>query len=239
MINVICQDGEFLVKGTYYFGMIGTFEKKDYHYEGNDNEEIEMYIDMDLEDILEDLKEGDSSRLGALMPLLQSAPKDKDSIAKVLEEYYNKQEERIRANIKLINNYFWSCLFLDFVDATPLVWERKGAILPEMQNQYTEEEWQEIFFNDEVVNKIYQMSKEYDETPNDGSIEKTDVEAEVRKLFPMFNFEGLLDTIEPRCLVFEGSDITVEFSDGLGYDMFCSAVTTFDETLTPRFWDNF
>jgi len=61
--------------------------------------------------------------------------------------------------------------------------------------------------------------------------QKTDVEALARKLFPMFDFDGLIASITPDVLTFEGSYMQVQFSDGWDNEFYCSAYAEFDENM--------
>lgn len=231
MISVICRDGKFLAKGTFSIGIAGTFENKDY---GEGNIEIEY----DLDNTFKHMDSG-YSWMEPLKSVLENIPKDGDSVAKALEDYYNSKELMIKKNVKQINDYFLYRLILDFADCAYPFWETDEAVLPEFRNKYSEEDFEAIYDNDELNNAIYALFDDFDESPNDGSIEKTDVESLARKLFPMFNFDGLIQSINPDGLNFSGGMMQVQFSDSWGYNFFCSAYEEFDENLAPHDWHNF
>ncbi len=65
MIEIKYEDGMFLAKGTFSIGIAGVYENKDF---GDGN----ITIDIELEDLLEDLQEGDSYFYEPLRPYLEN-----------------------------------------------------------------------------------------------------------------------------------------------------------------------
>ena len=237
MIKVICKDDKFLVKGTFSIGIAGVFENKNY---GEGNIEIQYGLKEMMEDRNKLLKPIlDYSWMQPLKPILKNVPQDGDSVAKALEDYYNSKELMIRKNLKQINDYFFYRLILDFVDCAYPFWDTDEAVLPEYRNKYSREDFEALYDNDKLNNEIYALCDEFDKAPNDGSVEKTDVEALARRLFPMFDFDGLVQSINPDVLNLYGGWLQVQFSDGWGYNFFCSACEEFDENLAPNDWHNF
>lgn len=231
MVKIIHKEGEFLVKGTFSFGIAGVYENVEY----GDSPIGLLY--MSLNDLLRAMEKEKDFMLGELLPKLKQTGGNADKMAEVLTDYYNEQEELIKQNEKQINNYFFMRLFEEFVDADAPFWEVKKAILPEYRDKYSEEEYEELCMK--YTEEIDEMATEYLKTPNDGSMEKTDVLPRLREMFPMFNFDGLIKTIKPECVTFHGRFISVQFSDSWGCELFCSAYEEFDEKLTPGDWHNF
>lgn len=231
MISVICRDGKFLAKGTFSIGIAGTFENMDY---GEGNIEIEY----DLDTTFRHMDSG-YSWMEPLKSVLENVPKDGDSVAKALEDYYNNKELMIKNNVKQINDYFLYRLIRNFADCEYPFWETYEAVLPEFRDKYSDKDFEAIYDNDELNNAIYALCDDFNESPNDGSVEKTDVEGLARNLFPMFNFDGLIQSINPDDLNFSGGMLQVQFSDSWGYNFFCSAYEEFDENLAPHDWHNF
>lgn len=231
MVQVICRDGKFFVKGTFDMGLAGFYENKDFEDEA-------IQIEDDLVDMIRGLDEKDYMWMNPLKPIFENVPRDGDSLAKAFENYINEKEVMVQKNRKQLNDYFLYQLISNFVDCAYPFWENENAILPEYRH-YTEEEFEEIY-NDEKLDAIYDLCNEFDDAPNDGSVKKTDVEALAKKLFPMFDFDGLIKSIEPGVIGFDGAWLVVEFSDGWGgLDFYCSAYEKFDENLAPRDWHNF
>lgn len=230
MIEVIYKDGEFLAKGTFSMGIAGTYENKEYG-QGN------IHIDLELEELLENWDKEYSWR-EPLKPVLADVPKDGNSIAKALEDYYNNKEKMVLENEKQINDYFLYQLVTNFVDCGTPFWETEQAILEEYRGKYSEEEYDEMY-SDECYDAVDALRDEYEGTPNDGSLKKTDVEQVIRKYFPMFDLNGLLASIKSEYLHFNGAYLIVQFSDGWGREFYCGAYEEFDENLSPTDWHNF
>lgn len=231
MVQVICRDGKFLAKGTFDMGLAGFYENKDF-------EDRAIQIENSLEDMIQGLDEKDYLWMNPLKPIFEKVPRDGDSLAKALENYINGKEALVQKNRKQVNDYFLYQLILNFVDCDYPFWENENAILPEYKH-YREEDFEKIYEDDrlDVINDLWE---EFDDAPNNGSVQKTDVEALAKKLFPMFDFDGLIKSIEPCVIGFNGSWMAVEFSDGWGgLDFYCSAYEVFDENLAPRDWHNF
>ena len=230
MVQVICRDGKFLAKGTFDMGLAGFYENKDF-------EDRAIQIENSLEDMIQGL-EKDYKWMNPLKPIFEKVPRDGDSLAKALENYINGKEALVQKNRKQLNDYFLYQLISNFVACAFPFWENENAILPEYKH-YREEDFEKIY-EDERLDVIDDLWEEFDDAPNNGSVQKTDVEALAKKLFPMFDFDGLIKSIEPGVIAFDGSWMVVEFSDGWGgLDFYCSAYEKFDENLAPRDWHNF
>lgn len=233
MVSVICKDGKFLAKGTFKVGIVGTFENKEYG-EGN------IEISYNLEEFIDELN-SDYKWMEQMKVAFADIPKDGDSIAKGLEDYINAKEVEIQKNIKQINDYFLYRLIQTFVDLAYPFWEVKEAILTEFLASYSDEDFEKIYDNVELDNAIAALCGEFENKPNDGSLKKTDVEKLARSLFPMFDFDKLIQSLVPKVVVFFGSWIDIEFNDtlGRGSEFYCAAAETFEEDFTPREWHNF
>ncbi|MDE5825732.1 MAG: hypothetical protein K2H91_13755 [Lachnospiraceae bacterium] len=231
MVQVICRDGKFLVKGTFDMGIAGFYENKDF------GDKV-IQIDNSLDDMIKGLDEKNYMWMNPLKPIFEKVPRDGDSLAKAFEDYINEKEIMVQKNRKQMNDYFLYRLISFFVDCAYPFWENENAILPEYKH-YQEEDFEKIY-KDDKLDVIYDLCDEFDDAPNNGSVKKTDVEALAKKLFPMFDFDGLIKSIDPGVVGFNGSWMIVEFSDGWGgLDFYCSAYEEFDENLAPRDWHNF
>ena len=82
--------------------------------------------------------------------------------------------------------------------------------------------------------EVFQWADEFDCVPNNGTVDKTDVEERLRELFPMFNFEGLVKTMIPEGLSLQGRFMAFQFSDGWGSDLLECAYDEMDEEFAFR-----
>lgn len=229
MVKVICKNGKFLVKGTFDFGMIGAFKNEEF-----DEENIQISFGMD--DLIEGMKE-DYCWMNPLKKVFKDVPREPEAYAETLEKYINEREQFVKKNQKQIDDYFLYRLIENFVDCGYPFWETEQAILPKYKDKFTEEDYENIY--DEHSDEIYELQNEFDDKPNDGSIEKTDVKSMIERIFPMFNLEGLIKSIKTDGMNFEGAYMEVQFSDGWGDEFYCSAYEEFDENLRPQDWHNF
>lgn len=82
------------------------------------------------------------------------------------------------------------------------------------------------------------LESAYQDAPNDGTQEKADVEAVLRKNFPALDWDALLTSIEPEYLSLEDGNIAFQCSDGFGAELLCGAYDVLDESLTFQEWHN-
>lgn len=102
MVEMICKDDMFLVKGSFTMGLAGTYINETF-------EDGIITVEPTLDDILEELDDEDSP----LFPYLNDKPRDGDSIAKGLAEYYNQKEREAAEHVKEINDNLLFHLFED------------------------------------------------------------------------------------------------------------------------------
>ncbi len=124
-----------------------------------------------------------------------------------------------------------------FLDVEQPFWQVEEAILPEFADMEPKGIYKDLYGN-KIWDTMDELYREYEEAPNDGSLQKTDVEALARRLFPMFHFDGLIATMVPDKLSL-GGGVGVQFCDGWGLEFFCHAMAEFDEKLAPIAWDYF
>lgn len=225
MIEVICEDGIFKAKGSFSLGIAGTFVNEDF-----DGEMISF-----SEDMLDQILESDDFFVEPLLPFIKSD--DPDEIAKGLTEYYNQKEREIAANEKEINDCILFHLFNDMEACGYPFWEIKEALLPGYLEKYSEDEYDDIVYCHQD-GSIYGLYEYFDDNPNNGTLEKPDVEALIRRLYPMFNLDGFIKSFKPEGLDFNGKFMSFQFSDGWGAQLACAAYDELDENFTFTDWHN-
>lgn len=256
MIEIICKDNKLLVKGSFEFGFVGTYENKDFEGFGRD-----INFNYNLDEILEDIKkQGESSNYYTILKdYIVNDKIDVDIIIKVLTEYYNLKEKQIKKYEKQINDKILFDLFINFYALEYPFWEiEKMCIQEELEKIFIKnknckfdfesfqnckecelysscisdivyingkvlEEWEEQFrINDKIV------------VISDKNI---DIEANLRKIFPMVNFNFLLNCAKPECITLYGKYITFNFRydyilDYEDWSGCCSHYVRLDEDLS-------
>ena len=225
MIEVICANEKFLVKGSFSLGIAGVFENKEFTETGT----ISIYDTLSC--LLEDLHEKESFYYQPLLPYLQGK-ENGAAIAQGLADYYNQKEREAQAYQKQINDCILFHLFEDMEGCEYPFWEIREAIVPDCLQGIDRDS---IYHTGESVSEWW---KDFYELPNNGSIPKIDVEGNLRRMFPMFDFDGLYRSIIPQGMLLHGRFIEVQFSDGWGKELFCSAYNRFDENFASWEWNN-
>lgn len=224
MIDVRYADGGFQVKGTFSLGLAGTAVNETFTVDGD------ITIDDDLEYIWEELQK-ESLFYQPLFPYLKGK-EDGPAVAQGLADYYNQKEREIQANIKQINDCFLYHLFEDLEGCEYPFWEIKESIVPGSLDGV---DLEEIYHQEESVSDLWE---DFYERPNNGTILKRDVEALVRRIYPMFDLDSLYRSIVPQGIFLSGKYLEVQFSDGWGGDLLCGAYDRLDENFTSCDWHN-
>ena len=224
MVEIIYRDGKFLVKGSFTLGLAGTFVNEDF-----DDEEIE--IESTLDDILEELDGKKPFFFTALFPYLKDKPRDGDSIAKGLAEYYNQKEKEAAEHVKEINDNLLFNLFWNLYGSGYPFWEIKESVA----EGYDPEQLDDFVYDGGNVDEF---SDYFDRRPNNGTREYIDFEAKLREWYPSFNFDGLLKNIQSQGIVFDGRFLKFQFSDKWGAQLYECAYDEFDENFTSCDWHN-
>lgn len=232
MIEIKYEDGKFLAKGTFSIGIAGVYENKDFD-KGN------ITIDIELDDVLDALQEEKSFEFEPLRPYLKDKGEDGAAIAKGLEDYYNQKEAEIKKNVKQINDCILYHMFVDLEACGYPFWEIEEAILPGSLDGYDMDNLEkEIYDAQESVCSWRLGTALFYNQPNNGTLEKPDIEGKLRQRYPMFNFDGLYASMEQDCLYLSGRFMSFQFSDGWGSQLLCAAYDEFDENLTSTDWHN-
>ena len=219
------EEEKYKVKGTFKLGIAGTYENKSF-----DDEVIT--ID---EDILENIRERDEDSVGPLLPFIKSD--EPEEIAKGLEEYYNQFEKRAAENEKQINDCILYNLFEDMEGCGYPFWEVDGLVDKKFLNSHDEDELDELIYGDSDED-ISSLSDHFEDSPNNGTVKKPDVEARIRELYPMFNLDKFVNTLKPEYLHLNGRFISFQFSDAYDGELACGAYDVLDENFTFSDWHN-
>lgn len=230
MVEIICKDGRFLVKGSFTLGLAGTYVNKTF-------EDDDITIEPTLDEVLEELDDEDPYSMKPLFPYLKDKPRDGDSIAKGLAEYYNQKEKEAAEHVKEINDNLLYHLFENLEMCSFAFWEEaEESVVPGSLDDYDSDEIEDIVYGGE--GGAYSYEDYFDNRPNNGTAKYIDFEAKLREMYPMFNFDGLYQNIEPQGIVFEGRFLKFQFSDKWGAQLYECAYDEFDENFTSCDWHN-
>lgn len=224
MIEVIFEDDVFKAKGSFSLGIAGVFTNEDFD---------EDMISFD-EDMLDMILERDEDFAEPLLPFIKSD--DPNEIAKGLAEYYNQKEREIAANAKQINDSILYRLFWDIEGCGYPFWEIPEAVSADFLEAHKGDDLEKVVYSGKGVSENFDSC--FDDLPNNGTEEKPDIEAKIRKVYPMFNLDGFIKSFEPESLYFNGRFISFQFSDGWGAKLACSAYDELDENFTFNDWHN-
>lgn len=219
MVKVTIKGEEYSIKGTFDLGYIGLFK----------DDKISLHH---LEDIISDREGRWWDEAVEIFGIKGTSDED---ISEALTIYINNFEAKIQKNIKEINNNLIAKFAEQWEDCGTPFWEASDELfIPERM-----QEFEEIQETDDFEDTISDIVADYIEEPNNGTMEKIDAEAEMRRLFPLFDWDKFLGNMKPKVA---GPDYNghfyFEIYDGFGANIFCSAVGEFDDELRLLGWDN-
>lgn len=235
MIDIIFKEGKYVAKGTFDMGILGKFENRAY-----DDTEILINFDVHTQEMIVNGER--SNYWGSAMNEFLALPKDSDAIAVFMTTYYNKREKQLC--IKHFNDLIWYEVFDQLVDTDYPIYEIEEAIRKEYQGKINKEVLRQFYnelYEAFCEKQIYRRSDNmfYEQMPNDGSVEKPDVEGCARRVLKFFNFEGFATSIKRQGLYLSGQDISFQVEDGWGANIFCAAYCRMDEHFVLQEWANF
>lgn len=213
MIDIKIINGEIKITGTFDFGYMGIYKEN----------QINIYSDM------QEIRSWDivTSKFG-------TADCSDDEIADFLTEYYNEFERKIHRNRKQVNDNFLLKIITDMEACGLPFWEFEEITVSDALPQQPDEEIYEPHWD--ITAKL---NEEYDDTPNDGTVEKTDVETTLKELYPMFNWDKLIESIVPEDVGLLDDCVSFQCSDNFGAKILCGAYDNLDARLTFTDWHNF
>lgn len=215
MIKIKITDGELSINGEFNFGYMGIYK----------DEQISIYDDVS------EIREWE------IVESHFDSDFTDDKLAEFLTEYFNNFEAKIQANIKQVNNNFLIDAY-EWAERTGLeFWE-----VPAITNkEYLPENTESFDPYEPLCPQAWKIKEEYEYSPNDGSIQKTDVENFIRENIPLFNLDAFITGIVPEYMSLDDGRITFQCSDSIDseHKILCGAYNELDENLTFCDWHNF
>ncbi|MDE5764913.1 MAG: hypothetical protein K2I00_08110 [Ruminococcus sp.] len=214
MIKIKFVDGKAIVSGEFNFGYMGIYK----------DGQIDIYDDIDEIrewDIVEEHFDGDFTD---------------EQLADFLTDYFNNFEDKIQANIKQVNDNFLINAY-EWAEGTDTAFWG----VPEITNQEYLPENMNDFDPYTFCEETLKIREEYEDTPNNGSMQKTDVEKFIREKIPLLNLDAFLAGIVPEGMSFSDGSVSFQCSDSIDFEnkILCSAYDELDENLTFCDWHNF
>lgn len=243
MINIKYENETFWVKGSLDLGYLGKYINETWQsVDDNPMISIEDY-NKGIVGIIEDLREhNDSDGYGwkFLGEYLKKDEYNHEKIIQAMEYYFNKQEEKIKKNIKQFNSNFLSFIFNELCSTEYPFWENSNAIIQKyMPKEYESNKRLEEIIYEPVACLFQELYDEYfDGSPNDGTINKPDIENMIRNHFPMFNLDGLISTLNPGSIILNGNTMSFQCDDGWGSNILCSTYGEIERDLSFNDWHN-
>ncbi len=230
MIEVKVIDNEFVIKGRFALGIAGTYVNEEF---GSG----QIRILDDYEDVIEDYTEG-HYEWHVLKPFLEGKELSEETVSKAIGEYYNAVEKMVQECIQQINSNLLVNVFYNMVDSGNAFWKIEGAYIKEKMPDCPKEKYSEVIYQPHLK-EIRALYDEYDGTPNNNTLKKTDVEARLREMFPMFNMDALIQGVNPERLTLSGKRFSFQCSDSWDSQIMCGAYDKLDEDFTFTDWHNF
>lgn len=213
MIDIKIIDGEFEIGGNFDLGYIGVYDEDVISIENTPSEVREW-------EIVADNNKEDSSD---------------EELAKFLTKYFNDFEKKVKKNRKQVNNNFLRNIYLDMNNAGTEFWTIDKLF---DANAVPKGEKMDDSIYDIHEQELETAAKDYDKTPNDGSLEKSDFEMLLKEYFPMLNWDALVEEVVPENLNLGDGFISFQCSDDYDDKFLSGANDELDENLIFGDWHN-
>ncbi|MBP3886886.1 MAG: hypothetical protein J6F30_04430 [Cellulosilyticum sp.] len=230
MIEVKVIDDQFVIKGSFALGIAGTYVNE--AFGSSQIQILDTY-----EEVIEDYTE-EHYKWHVLETYLKDKELNEETVSWAIGEYYNAVEKKVQECIRQINSNFLVNVFSNMVDCGNAFWEIEGAYIEEKMPKCQEEDYSEVIY-EPYWREMEALYDEYDDTPNNHTLEKTDVEARLREMFPMFNMDALIQGVSPEYLTLDGNKFSFQCSDSWDNQVMCGAYDQLDEDFTFTDWHNF
>ena len=211
MIDIYVDDGILKVVGEIDMGYIGKYRDSQIEF-------IETLEEVREWDVITDNLSEDCSD---------------EKVLECLKKICNEYIEKIGKNIKKINDIFLLKAFLDMEGCGNAFWEVSELVNPDKMPEDTDNIYKPYW------DVMTELSDKYSEAPNDGSVEKEDIEKILRNNYPMFNMDAFINGIVPEIVCLHEDGISFQCSDNFGEVILCSAYDRLDENLCFTDWHNF
>lgn len=243
MIDIKYENGTFGVKGSLDLGYLGKYTNET--WKSYDDEDMISIVNYEgISEIIEDLNDYNPDGWGwsVLCKYLKKDEYSHKKITQAMECYFNKQEEKIQKNIKQFNDNLLSFIFCQLCGTSYPFWEDSNTILSERMPQGYQHECKEAL-EKIIYGSTAQLFQElyyeyFDGIPNDGTINKPDIESLIYSNFPMFNLDGLVAKIIPGSITLSGDSIDFQCDDGWGSRILCAAYAEIRRDLSFNDWHN-
>lgn len=211
MIDIQLEGNKLIIAGEICLGYIGTYKDSQIQFVDTIEEIREWKM------IADNLDENC----------------DDPELLDYLDQFYNAYIEKIAKNIKQINDTFLLKVFLDMESCGMEFWEIDKLVvkdkMPADPDGIYEPYW----------DTMSELSSKYVDAPNDGSVEKEDIEQILRNNYPMFDMDAFIKGIVPDVICLCEDGLSFQCSDAFHQSILCCAYDLLDEDLCFTDWHNF
>ncbi len=228
------ENQEFkIVEGCVDLGYLGIYSTQ------------QMSINFDWENYKNEFwNEENSWRYKKYEPIRNYLSQDmnNEQVAEGIEEYYNHRLQNIKENQIEINQNFLVEVFDDICGCGYPFWEDGDDLAPFIikENMPTDKDLFKSIYTHEAVNTVNRAHSVYEESPNNGTKDKINIEELINKYFPMIDIEKLVSEIKAEYLNFNGVNISFQCDSSVcDNGIICSAYAEIHPDNSFHDWHNF
>lgn len=238
MINIKFENNIFLIKGNIDLGYIGNYTNSEFL--SSKQEDSNIKIDDTYEDILQCLNQDIPYKNDWNFIKKYTSNRDGESIAKVIEDFFNSQEKKAKENQHSLNGTFIARIVDNFSMTSYPFWEEEDNSFVDFDKLPKSDDLENDIYSSEDYLEMedYFLDTFFIEEPNDGTVDKPDNIKDMFKMgLPMFNIDKFFSNINGN-ITLDGSSIIFECSDNFGGNILCCAYGQLEEDLSLWDWRN-